>query len=392
MLRVENCSVRGLLTRSAKADKFCSQAATGQGQRSKQDAPYIEGKSVLGLLVKSPWLCTKIRLRNAPGPRNSLNFARQRNRTTSSSTTSSESSDGSVGVTLNLNPALLAKRLQPIHSESKPSEKFDSILTENESGFNSETDAVFSHESSECPTPASSPDSFTFHELADLLQDNATRDSIETNDFQYSTELSQPSEITNNHQDDLPLHTAWNVTLQHKNKKDLKSPNGKISYPGYIQTLCGFWRAVHHLPFPTELVIKHRQELAFFRNDIQPTWESPANANGGFFRIVFDRSAYERKESRNVMVLNETWIELLMAMVGETIPHSEYLTGCAFKRRQAEDRIEIWTRDIISHGQVLREMEEFLIDFLARFGSVEYVTHEQNRQYFASFNKNTSIR
>jgi len=342
----------------------------------------IESRSVLGLLAKSAWLSTQIRLRKVAGPKNPLNFTRQIDRTPVDTQTEKNCT---------LDPGLLSARLKPTQNVSKSSPKFDTISADNESGFNSEADAgQFSRDGSECSSPPTTPGSFTFHELASLLKSEETTDSVENQYEKYESKFDENSPVLE--ADDLPLATAWNVSLNHKNKKDPKTPTGKVAYPGYIKSLFGFWRAVNNLPLPTELVIKHRQELAFFRNDVQPTWESPENKDGGFFRVVFDRSAYERKVSRNVMVLNETWIEVLMALVGETVPHAEYLTGCAFKPRQQEDRIEIWTSDMRFVMDEQRAMEEYLSRLMARFGRVEYVTHEENRQYFASFNPSTSFR
>lgn len=186
---------------------------------------------------------------------------------------------------------------------------------------------------------------------------------------------------------DAVLQTGWNISLTHKNKKDPNMPEGRVSYPGLITTIYGFWRAVHNLPLPTELMIRHRQELAMFREHIQPEWESPENENGGYFRIPFDSTLYmDRREARNCMNLNVVWMELLMAMVGEQIPHAEYITGCGFKRRQAEDRLEIWTTDMSRCEEKKEEMHRFLAQMLQKFGQIEYMTHEDNKSFLAQFN------
>lgn len=103
--------------------------------------------------------------------------------------------------------------------------------------------------------------------------------------------------------------------------------------------------------------------------------------------MVFDSTLYERKAARNAMVLNEIWIELLMGLVGEQCPHGELVNGAVFKRRQAEDRLEIWTRDLAECTMEKVEMQSYFTALLANFGNVEYVTHDHHKEFLATFQK-----
>lgn len=69
-----------------------------------------------------------------------------------------------------------------------------------------------------------------------------------------------------------------------------------------------------------------------------------------------------------------------MALVGEQFRHSLDITGCVVKRRQKEDRIELWTR---GHGEdELRDQEiqtaigEDLKSILGVDNELEYTKHE----------------
>jgi len=114
----------------------------------------------------------------------------------------------------------------------------------------------------------------------------------------------------------------------------------------------------------------------FFRNGIEPTWEDSANQNGGMWRIVIkkheDRSKY----------LDTFWLELLMALVGEQFRHSMHITGCVVKRRQKEDRIELWTKGYSDEKDQLIQtaIGEDLKEILGLDDELEYTKHDAVKQ------------
>lgn len=190
------------------------------------------------------------------------------------------------------------------------------------------------------------------------------------------------------------LNTGWTMYFVTKSKTQLQWKDGRSAYPG-ISNVCQFWQTVHSAPLPTELNVKNRESIDFFREGIAPEWESPRNAGGGMFRAEFTYETKQSKaakeelwEKRNGLHVNTMWIELLMALVGEQFEHSHLITGCIFARRQTEDRIQLWTTDLSgpNEEEIKKTMAKQLRQFLNVEGAINYQTHaelqDQSRQTF----------
>lgn len=181
------------------------------------------------------------------------------------------------------------------------------------------------------------------------------------------------------------LNTGWTMHFASKKKEQTQWKDGRIAYPD-MYTVQSFWQTVHHMPMPTELNVKNRETLHFFRQGIEPDWEAPGNANGGMWRAEF---VYEKGDSindknriweqRNGIHMNKMWVELLMALVGEMFYESSRITGCIFQRRQAEDRIQLWTTNLSGpdEDEVKTGMAAELRRVLNIEGAVNYQTHAE---------------
>lgn len=88
------------------------------------------------------------------------------------------------------------------------------------------------------------------------------------------------------------------------------------------------------IPLPNFTKIK---STSIFRNGIQPVWEDPRHLNGGMFFI---------KIFNNGNAFNVLWKNTVLATIGETLPHSEYITGVRANPKKSGSakvyRIEIW--------------------------------------------------
>lgn len=142
-------------------------------------------------------------------------------------------------------------------------------------------------------------------------------------------------------------------------------------------SVTSFWQILNAIPFPSNLHRRMTSSYMFFRSEVQPTWEDESNQNGGLWRIVI------KKHDDRCKYLDTFWLELLMALVGEQFRYSLDITGCVVKRRQKEDRIELWTR---GHGNEERDQEiqtaigEDLKAFLGLDDELEYTKHESVRK------------
>ncbi|KAI6213614.1 hypothetical protein M3Y94_00170900 [Aphelenchoides besseyi] len=76
-----------------------------------------------------------------------------------------------------------------------------------------------------------------------------------------------------------------------------------------------------------------------FREGIKPMWEDAQNVKGGRWYVVVDK---QQRSTR----LDELWLELLMAVVGEQFEsHGNYICGAAVNLRQKGDKVALWTSD-----------------------------------------------
>jgi len=204
-----------------------------------------------------------------------------------------------------------------------------------------------------------------------------TLNNLPKDDHVYSdddTDLESVCEVDN---DNTPLNCEWTMYYRDHNTKS-SSSNATEDFSNDMvdliscNTIANFWQIMNAIPFPTNLNRRTNSSYMFFRKHIQPTWEDKHNQNGGMWRIVIkkheDRSKY----------LDTFWLELLMALVGEQFRHSLDITGCVVKRRQKEDRIELWTKgsdDIDNDEAIQIEIGEDLKKILGLDNELEYTKH-----------------
>jgi len=209
-----------------------------------------------------------------------------------------------------------------------------------------------------------------FFTLNDLSKDDHSHVNSDVD-----TDSESVCEVNNN--DNTPLNCEWTMFYRDHNTKSTSSSATEDFSNDMVDliscdTIANFWQIMNAIPFPSNLNRRTNSSYMFFRKNIQPTWEDPNNQNGGMWRIVIkkheDRSKY----------LDTFWLELLMALVGEQFRHSLDITGCVVKRRQKEDRIELWTKgsEDFDHDEVVQmEIGEDLKKILGLDNELEYTKH-----------------
>jgi len=139
------------------------------------------------------------------------------------------------------------------------------------------------------------------------------------------------------------LQTPWTLwymngdTKSHAYQQMMDSGNWAASLRPLttINTVEGFWRVINHVAPPSKLRVKN--DYMLFREGIKPQWEDPANKNGGSWKLLIP-SKYRTQQ------LDQTWLETLMPLIGESLAENgDLITGAYLQRRQKEDRVAIWT-------------------------------------------------
>eukprot|EP01112_Ceratiomyxa_fruticulosa_P015665 TRINITY_DN4638_c0_g2_i1.p1 TRINITY_DN4638_c0_g2~~TRINITY_DN4638_c0_g2_i1.p1 ORF type:complete len:237 (+),score=37.66 TRINITY_DN4638_c0_g2_i1:259-969(+) len=190
-----------------------------------------------------------------------------------------------------------------------------------------------------------------------------------------------------------PLENKWTfwydrrmAPAPHTNAK--RAPGERERYEsnlravGTFATVEDFWRYYNNLHKPSELELDANYHL--FKDGIKPMWEDKANENGGKWIIQFREKA----------TLDIFWENLVLALIGETIPSSDDICGCVVSKRPRGDKIAVWNRnkeaadDILALGNFLK----YKIGVDPSKLRIEYQTHEDSMKSGLSFANQTKYQ
>lgn len=179
------------------------------------------------------------------------------------------------------------------------------------------------------------------------------------------------------------LSTPWSFYYRaNKAIKESREPqNLETQQLASVESIEQFWQVLNHINPPTKIQKRIGPNFMFFREDIHPEWEDPANVGGGSWGLVLTSKVHREQ-------LNSLWYETLISCVGELIEHSEYITGVVLQRRQREDRIQLWTRCADEEEiqmKIGRSFKQQLCSLLTGYDSVSmsYTKHNDMEQLSA---------
>lgn len=147
--------------------------------------------------------------------------------------------------------------------------------------------------------------------------------------------ISQFSSDTKANETEHLLTSNWKLSFRINNKK-LDGNNETIEVAN-INSIESFWKVFNHLAAPSKIKRRTNPNLMFFRSNISPTWEDEHNVNGGMWSIIL------KDQNHRNGILDQIWMETLLACIGETLSFGEKINGIIVQRRQKEDRIQLWT-------------------------------------------------
>jgi len=132
-----------------------------------------------------------------------------------------------------------------------------------------------------------------------------------------------------------PLQHTW---VLWQLKPDRKKPwMERLQSIARVSTVEEFWALYNVLHQPSKLAVASDYHL--FKEGISPMWEDPSNEHGGRWVAKINRAS-----SDGTPPLDDCWLELLMAAVGEQFDDpAHYINGVAVSRRKGEDKVALWT-------------------------------------------------
>ena len=136
---------------------------------------------------------------------------------------------------------------------------------------------------------------------------------------------------------DLQLHRSWSIWYD--NPKMVAGGDWKdcLRNIGTFKTVGEFWRIFNHIKLPSQVPVQSNYSV--FCENVEPTWEDPANSDGGKFILTISK-----KESRTGKC-DKFWLFTLMAMLGETLDASgSEILGAVVSVRKSESRVSLWLK------------------------------------------------
>jgi translation initiation factor 4E len=147
-----------------------------------------------------------------------------------------------------------------------------------------------------------------------------------------------------------PLQNRWILWFDHKIQKKGGGPleaddyESNLNEVGSFASVEGFWQVFHHVLLPSQLEMGANYHL--FKSGIKPTWEDSSNAEGGKWAVRFTN-----REKGHV---DYYWLNIAMAVIGETIDEGDEICGAVFSKRKGGDRIAIWIRSKDKEAELMR--------------------------------------
>lgn len=142
-----------------------------------------------------------------------------------------------------------------------------------------------------------------------------------------------------------PLNAKWTLWFDNPRLAPAGSDwKENLKQCGSFDSVELFWRIFNNLKPASQLSMNSNYSV--FRYGVEPSWEDPANVNGGKFVLTIPK-----KDSKNGKC-DEWWLYTVLAVVGETMDVAgDEVNGAVVSIRKNQDRIALWLkgseRDVI---------------------------------------------
>ncbi|CEG69952.1 hypothetical protein RMATCC62417_05936 [Rhizopus microsporus] len=163
-----------------------------------------------------------------------------------------------------------------------------------------------------------------------------------------------------------PLQNTWTLWFDNPGKKtSAQSWADNLKEIINFDTVEDFWSTFNNVSKINHL--SPNSNFHLFKQGIRPEWEDPSNAEGGKFGIQLPKS-------KAGDAINEHWMNLLLAVIGEQLATEDEICGAVVSVRKSFYRIALWVKTskdeekIASISKQLREAlnlpEAITIDFV----------------------------
>ena len=182
----------------------------------------------------------------------------------------------------------------------------------------------------------------------------------------------------------IPLNAKW--TIWYDNPR-LAPPGSdwkeNLQKCGSFDTVESFWRIFNNLKPASELTINSNYSV--FRYGVEPSWEDPANSEGGKFVHTII------KKDSKLGKCDEGWLFTVLAIIGETMDETgDQVNGAVVSIRKQQDRVGLWLKS--NDREVCRQIGERWKKILnLEKTTVRYQTHRDAAASGRSFRNNAQF-
>lgn len=136
-----------------------------------------------------------------------------------------------------------------------------------------------------------------------------------------------------------PLEHRWTLWFDNPSGKQTLNKYGQTLRSVYtFDTVEDFWCLYNNIRTPGQL--QPSATFYLFKENIEPKWEDPRNAQGGCWTANVPKGP----GNTGKQTLDTWWLHAVLACIGEQFDEGDEVHGIAVNIRSAKDRIEVWTR------------------------------------------------
>nr|AKL79684.1 eukaryotic translation initiation factor iso4E [Vasconcellea goudotiana] len=128
------------------------------------------------------------------------------------------------------------------------------------------------------------------------------------------------------------LEKKWAFWFDNQSNKHGAAWGSSLRNVYTFDTVEEFWCLYENIFKPSKLL--PNADFHLFKAGVEPKWEDPECANGGKWTVTCSRKA----------ILDITWLETLMALIGEQFDEADEICGVVASVRQKQDKISLWTK------------------------------------------------
>lgn len=181
------------------------------------------------------------------------------------------------------------------------------------------------------------------------------------------------------------LHSTWCLWVNmFQGKKDRKEQWANANAMVHtLNTVEDFWCLYNNIVPPSRLV--HGADFHLFKEGIEPKWEDATCKGGGVWKTSVPKGPNAKQH------VDQSWLHLLLALIGEDFPESDTICGAVVSIRNRGDRVAVWTKTAsneavqIAIGKHLKEVLD-----LGEMQTIGFTAHEDAMD--ANYNRRAKDR